>query len=79
MQDEESSDEFELVSNTEKVETNELPQETTQEDAEKDKKAGETMTTLKEFVKEASDDEDLFEGQLQEISFMLEDLDEKKT
>ena len=81
VQEPESSDEYELV------DQDEVPQETTQEvedeakksdAAKREEKAKDTLMTPKEFVKAAKEDEDFFEGQQQDIAFMIEDLDEKR-
>ena len=57
-----------------------MPQETTTQEVEdeldaeaakREQKAKDTLMTLKECVKAAKDDEDLFEGQQQDIAFMI--------
>lgn len=74
--EEESSDEIELISNNQVDEVED--EQKKHEDVEKDQKAGETLKTLKDLIKAAEENEDILEGQNQDIAVMLEDLDEKR-
>ena len=81
VQEPESSDEYELASNHEEGDQEEKQQENTTQEVEdeaknadaakREEKAKDTLMTFKEFVKAAKEDEDLFEGQQQDIAFMI--------
>ena len=75
-QEDEGSEDFELVPSIEDVEK--PSNEDEQQKSQKEQKAETTLIALKVMLIDAGENEDILYGQSQAIAEMLEDLDEKR-